>query len=115
MNGQLIATIIAFITAVGSIIGVLTQRRKARADAAAMVNEAYNDLCKSLREEIQALRANAEADRKRIAELSEQVLNLQEALRISEGERVRLQREVDELSERLAKYENRPVRVRADK
>ncbi len=113
MNAELITTIVSLLVAIGSLIGVFTQRRKVRADAAAMINESYHDLCESLRSEIQALRDNAIADRKRIAELTEQVLDLQEALNLSENERTRLQKEVDELSERLARYENRPTRSRA--
>lgn len=111
INGWDLASIAALITALVGIGVMLNNRRKDKADAAKQIADTYNELCKTLRAEVEALRAETIRDRKRIEELSMQICDLEEALRISESERERLQREVDELSARLAKYETRPGRT----
>lgn len=111
INGWDLASIAALITALVSIGVMVNNRRKDKADAAKQAADIYDSLCKTLRAEVEALRAETIRDRKRIEELSMQICDLEEALRISESERERLQREVDELSERLSLYEERPKRV----
>ena len=109
-DGWNIGTIVAIVTALGGILAVWLQGRKNKQDAIHMINESYGELCTQLRARIQELRNDTKANEARIAVLEHENRELRKALAESERERERLQGEVDDLSTRLAVYENRPQR-----
>ena len=98
---------------------------KNKNEAAATIHAAYNSLCVELRGRITQLHADIDRAVERISQLEQQnvelrqenetlkdkVCDLEDLLASGEKERVRLTKEVDELSERLAKYETRPTRT----
>jgi septal ring factor EnvC (AmiA/AmiB activator) len=109
-DGWNIGTIVAIITAMGGILAVWYQGRKNRHDAIRMINESYSELCNRLQERVKALHDDIKQAEARIAVLEAENADLKKQLAESIRDRERLTQEVEELSERLAKYENRPQR-----
>ena len=112
MDGWTIGTLIALATAFSSIIAVWLQGKRNKSDAIRMINESYAELCEQFRERIEQLTNDLKRAEERITALEQENRELRRKLSESEAERERLQKEVDELSERLAKYESRPTRIR---
>lgn len=110
-----IGTIIAVITALGGMLAVWIQGRKNKHDAIRMINESYSELCTRLQERVRALHDDIKQAEARISVLEAENADLKKQLAESIRDRERLTQEVEELSERLAKYENRPQRTTARK
>ena len=110
-DGWDIGTIIAIVTALGGVLAVFIQGRRNKSDAIRMINESYSELCAQFRSRIDQLHADLKNAEARIAVLEAENRELRKALADSEKERERLQGEVDDLSARLAAYENRPART----
>ena len=120
-----ITVIVALLGTIGGWIGWAVQSRKNKADATALIHAAYKDLCAEMRGRIEQLHVDIDGTIARITQLEKQnvelrqenetlkdkVCDLEDLLASGEKERVRLTKEVDELSERLAKYETRPTRT----
>ena len=85
----------------------------ARIEAAECALREVQDNLRKAKETIAILERDLETARQENEILKQRLLELQDMQQVSEGERTRLQGEVDDLSERLAKYENRPQRTTA--
>lgn len=122
MPEWLTALTVIISTLLGASGGWLVSRsaaKKNKVDSETQIAAAYDNLCKTLRAEIEALRLNTLEDRKQIKELREQICNLEDALATSERERslqdeqIKIQdkqiksqeQQIKNLSKRLAKYE----------
>ncbi len=110
-DGWNIGTIAAVITAIGGFLAVFIQGRRNKSDAIRMINESYSELCAQFRSRLEQLHQDLKHAEGRIAVLENENRELKKALAESERERERLQGEVDDLSARLAAYENRPARA----
>ena len=115
MDSQIITSIITIITAMGGILAVYLEGVRNKHDAVRMINETYSELCEQLQTRIKALHEDIVRAENRIAVLERENGELRKALEEAVKAKERLQVEVDELSERLAAYENKPTRARASK
>ena len=106
-----VSIIVAIISGGASWIASASQMRRDRADVAAKINDTYRELCAQLQARIAQLHEDIQKAEQRIEALECENGKLKEALAASIKERERLQGEVDDLSERLAAYENRPARA----
>ena len=106
----IVSIVVAIISGGASWIASASQMRRDRADVAAKINETYRELCAQLQARIAQLHEDIQKAEQRIEALECENGKLKEALAASIKERERLQGEVDDLSNRLAAYENRPQR-----
>ena len=137
LTGFDIAESVALLGALGYIVKLLFDRRKANQDFTTRLNSAtseaiaaattlFEKLCKQYSDRIDQLHRDMGKAEARIGvlesqnsalrseneELKRQLCDLKELLEDGENERKRLQSEVDALTERLAVYEKRPATPR---
>jgi len=137
ITGLDVAELVAIITALGIIIKLMVDRRKANQDFTTRLNSATSEaiaaatglferLCAQYSQRIDQLHRDIGAAGTRIdalegqnsslrrenEELKRQLCDLKELLEDGENERKRLQSEVDALTARLAQYEKRPATTR---
>lgn len=119
---EMVAAIAAFVTALGGIVWTgYTSRRQSKTDdamtkiqSATVVIDGYDDLCKTLRAEIDRLQQHVRDNDAQIISLNARVTELKAALQRSEAEKVDLVNEVERQRAKIICLEKDNESLRAE-